>query len=67
MLAARPRGARDNLPDDRATVPDPDNALSCWWAETDTSCKGSELWLHIERATPATPGTLVSRGCAPAH
>jgi hypothetical protein len=50
-----------------ATLPDPNGPRPCWWAQTDESCTqlGSELSLHIERATPAEPGTLVSINCAP--
>ncbi|HEX4453602.1 MAG TPA: hypothetical protein VH143_22175 [Kofleriaceae bacterium] len=52
------------------TLPDPNGARPCFWAQTDESCTsqgGSTLSYHVERATPAPAGTLVSIACQPAH
>jgi len=51
-----------------ATLPDPNGPRPCWWAAIDESClPSSELAMHIERNTPAPPGTVVSESCAKAH
>jgi hypothetical protein len=50
------------------TLPDPNGARPCWWAETDESCisqGGGELSYHIERATPPTDVSLTRIACQP--
>ncbi len=52
------------------TLPDPNGPRPCFWAQTDESCTsqgGSTLSYHVERATPAPAGTVVSITCQPTH
>jgi hypothetical protein len=45
-------------------VPDPNGARPCWWVGTNAACAtATNLQVHVERASPAPPGTIVEVSC----